>query len=420
MDALQIEGPGRLKGDVEVSKAKNAYLPILAALLLTEEEVHLKSVPLLRDIQTMHSLLSQLGVSISSQGEGFVYNASHLTSYKANYKFVKTMRASICILGSLLGRCGRAHVSLPGGCAIGIRPIDLHLENLEKLGAQIDLQDGYIRAKAPKGLKGAHIRFRFPSVGATENLILAAVYARGITTLENCACEPEVSDLAHFLNHLGAKIQGIGSSTLVIEGVSGLRGGEYKAIGDRIEAATYIIAGLITGSEILVKGFNPADLKGVIEKLKKMNARLEVQTNAIRVRPSELGPAVVETAPYPGFPTDIQAQMVALATQIKGVSWIKENIFENRFMHVPELMRLGAHITLKHRLAVITGSTPLKAAPLMCTDLRASAALVLGALCAQGQTQISRIYHLDRGYDQLDKKLKKLGVKIHRIKEAYS
>ncbi len=419
MDILFIEGPAQLKGEIEVSKAKNAYLPILAGVLLVEEDIYLKSVPNLRDIRTMNNLLTNLGVKVEPIGDGFVYNASSLSSHEATYDLVKTMRASICVLGPLVGKYRRAKVSLPGGCAIGTRPINLHLENLEKLGAEITLEGGYVEAKAPKGLKGTHLVLDFPSVGATENLMLAAVCAKGTTVIENCALEPEVSDLADFLSAMGAKITGVGTKTLTIEGVPSLHGGEYSAIGDRIEAATYIIAGLMTNSEINVKGFDPAHLEFVIGKLQGMGAQLDIGLDSVVVKKSELSCSTINTAPYPGFPTDVQAQVLALATQVRGTSIITENIFENRFMHVPELIRLGADITLKGNSAVVVGGKALKAAPVMCTDLRASAALVLAALCAERETQVNRVYHLDRGYDNLDKKLRKLGACLRRENDGY-
>lgn len=416
MDKLIIEGPCKLKGDVHISRAKNAYLPILAAVILSKKPIHLKNIPPLNDIQTMMKLLQKLGVEISVKDNITTFDAKNLSSFEATYDLVKTMRASIFVLGPLLVRCAEAKVSLPGGCAIGTRPIDIHLTNLEKMGAQITIQSGYVHAKASP-LKGARLPLSFPSVGATENLMMAASLAQGTTTIENAALEPEIDDLAHFLNKMGAKITGIGTSTLVIEGVKEFHEVEYEAIGDRIEAATYIMGALMTGSDIRVLDFKPLHLDFVIEKLKDMGATIETLDNGVHIKPSKLKAANFDTAPFPGFPTDAQAQMMALLTQVEGVSLVTENIFENRFMHVPELNRLGADIWLKGKTAQIKGGTKLTAAPVMCTDLRASAALVLAALVATGETHIQRVYHLDRGYEKLEEKFRKLGAKIQRVKE---
>lgn len=415
MDKLLITGPCRLNGEVQVSKAKNAYLPIMCGVLLSDESVRLQDVPALRDINTMNSLLSQLGVGIEKAGRDNIYTADNISSQEATYDLVKTMRASITVLGPLLARFNYAKVSLPGGCAIGSRPINLHLENLEKLGAEIKLEAGYVEAKTT-GLKGAHLVLDFPSVGATENLMMAATLAEGTTIIENCALEPEVSDLAYFLKSMGANISGIGTKTITIEGVSKLHGCDYGAIGDRIEAATYLCAGLMTNSEIKVTGFNPSHIEFILEKLVAAGADLTIGEDYVTTKPSTLKGLNLDTAPYPGFPTDVQAQMIALCTQIPGASVITENIFENRFMHIPELKRLGARISLKGKSAFIEGGNPLKAAPIMCTDLRASAALVLTALCAEGETEIQRVYHLDRGYEKLDEKFSALGAKIQRVK----
>ena len=415
MDKLLIKGPAKLEGEVTISNAKNAYLPILAGVLLTDKPVHLRRIPNLRDIRTMNRLLENLGVKVDKQGEMTSYDSSNITSYEATYDLVKTMRASICVLGPLLARFQTAKVSLPGGCAIGTRPIDLHLENLKKLGAEITIESGYVEAKSNGRLKGTHLVLGFPSVGATENLMMAAALAEGETVIENAALEPEVSDLANFLNSMGAKISGIGTKKLVIEGVESLGGTEYEAIGDRIEAATYIIGGLMTRSKVTVKNFVPTHLEFVLEKLQEMGAQMDIHEDGVTVHPSDLDGSHVDTAPFPGFPTDVQAQMLALFTQVKGTSLITEHIFENRFMHVPELCRLGADITLRGKNAIINGGKKLKSAPIMCTDLRASAALVLAALCAEGETEVRRVYHLDRGYENLDEKLKNLGVEIQRV-----
>lgn len=417
MDKLVVTGPCKLDGEIKISKAKNAYLPILAGVLLTDEEITFNEVPKLRDINTLHRLLGHLGVEVSEKGEGsFSYNCPSLKTHEAPYDLVKTMRASICVLGPLLGRFKTARVSLPGGCAIGTRPIDLHLKNLEKMGAEIVIEGGYVEAKT-EGLKGAKLVLDFPSVGATENLLMAAALAEGETTIENAALEPEVSDLANFLVSMGAKIEGIGSNILKIQGVKKLHGTNYTAIGDRIEAATYIISGLMTGGELKVSGFNPDHLDSVLEKLKRMGAEMEIGEDYVKVFPSKLVGRNIDTAPYPGFPTDVQAQILALATQAEGSSIITEHIFENRFMHVPELQRIGADITIKGNSAIVKGQKPLKGAPVMCTDLRASAALVLAGFCAEGNTEVQRVYHLDRGYEILDKKFKACGGTISREKE---
>jgi UDP-N-acetylglucosamine 1-carboxyvinyltransferase len=416
MDKLFINGPAKLSGNVQISCAKNAYLPIIAGVILCPEEMELVDVPNLRDIRTINKVLETLGVKVTSNGRNFKYDASTLTSYEATYELVKTMRASICVLGPLLSRFKQAKVSLPGGCAIGTRPIDLHLSNLEKMGAEIKIESGFVEAKT-SGLKGANITLDFPSVGATENLMMAAVLAEGETIIENAALEPEVTDLGNFLLSMGAKIEDLGRKTIRIEGIKKLHTTSYRAIGDRIEAATYIIAALMTKSHVKVTHFVPHHLEFVLDKLEGMGAKLEVGEDFVEVFPSELSGVHLDTAPYPGFPTDVQAQLLALATQAKGPSIITENIFENRFMHVPELKRLGAHITLKGNNAVVDGGTPLKGAPVMCTDLRASASLILAALCAEGETEVRRVYHLDRGYENLDGKLQALGAQVRRENE---
>ncbi|WP_127718090.1 UDP-N-acetylglucosamine 1-carboxyvinyltransferase [Halobacteriovorax sp. HLS] len=415
MDKLIITGPCRLSGTVTISKAKNAYLPILAGVLLSDKKIVLNEVPNLRDINTMLTLLGNLGVGITRNGKTITFDPSTLSSHEATYDLVKTMRASIFTLGPILTRMKKAKVSLPGGCAIGTRPIDLHLSNLEKMGAKITLEGGYVYAETDGPLKGANLLLAFPSVGATENLMMAAVFAEGKTVIENAALEPEIDDLANFLNAMGAKVSGIGSTRLEIEGVKTLNEVEYTAIGDRIEAATYIMAALATGSNVKVEGFNPAHLEFVIDLLKEMGAKINIGDNFVEISESSLNSARIDTAPFPGFPTDVQAQMMALVTQVKGNTIITEHIFENRFMHVPELNRLGASIELRGNSAFIDGGHPLKGAPVMCTDLRASAALVIAALASEGKTEIDRVYHLDRGYENLDQKFKKLGANIERI-----
>ena len=416
MQKLVIKGPAKLKGEVAISKSKNAYLPILAAVLLSDKKVTLKNLPELRDVETMIKLLQQLGVMVERRGNLTIFDASELTKYEATYELVRTMRASIFVLGPLIGRLKRAKVSLPGGCAIGTRPIDIHLENLKKMGVNINLQEGYVEAKCEE-LKNEKLVLSFPSVGATENLMMAAVFIEGKTIIENVAMEPEVSDLANFLNKMGAKITGIGTSKLEIIGVTELNSVEYEAIPDRIEASTYIMAALITNSHIRVKALNPIHIEYVLEKLIDMGAHLEIGVDYVDIFPSKLKGIKMETSPYPGFPTDVQAQMVALLVCVDGNSLVTENIFENRFMHIPELIRLGATITQLGSSIFIEGGNPLRAAPVMCTDLRASAALVLSALNAHGETKIDRIYHLERGYEKLCEKFEKLGVEIKIINE---
>lgn len=417
MDKFLVKGPVKLNGEVRVSRAKNACLPILAAVLLNDKKLTLRNVPKLRDINTMKKLLEAMGVVIEVSGNDWKIDAGKITSYEAPYELVKTMRASICVLGPLLSRFGEAKVSLPGGCAIGTRPIDIHLSNLEKMGAEIKIESGYVHAKTKK-LKGAHLPLNFPSVGATENLMMAAVFAEGTTVIENAALEPEVSDLAHFLNKMGAKISGIDTQKIIIEGVKELHSVEYEVIGDRIEAGTFICAALMTGGDLKVSGFDPKHLEFVLDMLKSAGAKMEIGNDFVHVLPSTLKPIKLDTHPYPGFPTDLQAQFMALMMTIDGFSLITENIFENRFMHVPELNRLGANIELKGNTAIITGKSKLKSAPIMCTDLRASAALVMAALCAEGTTEVQRVYHIDRGYEGIDKKLQALGVSIERFNDG--
>ena len=411
MKELKINGPCKLSGEVSISRAKNAYLPILAAVLLSDKEIRLKNLPDLRDIKTMVKLLTNLGVEVREEDNITIFNAKSLSSHEATYELVKTMRASIFVLGPLLSRLNKAKVSLPGGCAIGTRPIDIHLKNLEKMGVNIDLNSGYVEAHTDE-LVGTKLALKFPSVGATENLMMAAVFANGQTVIENAAKEPEIDDLANFLNSMGAKISGIGTSKIVIDGVKELFPTEYEAIGDRIEAATYIMAGLASKSDIKVLNFDPLHLEFVIDKLKEMGANIEVLSNGVHLKPSHLKSINIETAPYPGFPTDAQAQLVSLSLICEGTTIVKENIFENRFMHVPELIRMGAKISVSGNTAIVEGGTPLKGAPVMCTDLRASAALIIAALCAEGETVIDRIYHLERGYENLSAKFEKLGAQV--------
>ena len=417
MDKIIVKGPCKLEGSVKISKAKNAYLPILAGVLLSDKKITLNEIPNLRDINTMLKLLGNLGVGIERADNSVILDPSTMNSHEATYDLVKTMRASIFTLGPILTRLHKAKVSLPGGCAIGTRPIDLHLTNLEKMGAKITVERGYVYAESEGRLKGAHLVLAFPSVGATENLMMAATLAEGTTIIENAALEPEIDDLANFLNAMGAKVTGIGTKKIQIEGVKELNEVDYTAIGDRIEAATYIMAALATKSKVKVTDFDPHHLEFVLDELKNMGAKLNIGENFVEVLPSDLKSCKVDTAPFPGFPTDVQAQMMALVTQVKGSSIITEHIFENRFMHVPELNRLGASIELKGNTAFVEGESKLKGAPVMCTDLRASAALIIAALASEGETEISRVYHLDRGYDNLASKLQEIGAKITRVAE---
>ena len=419
MDKLIVNGPAHLQGKIRVSQSKNAYLPLLAAVLLSDRPVHFGHLPELNDIRTMLKLLRNLGVQIDLAGDNVTLSAAHITSWEATYDLVKTMRASILVLGPLLARFKQATVSLPGGCAIGTRPIDLHLQNLELLGAKIELQGGHVRA-VTEGLRGTALKLSFPSVGATENLLMAAAGAQGTTIIENAALEPEIDDLAHFMQALGIKIEGIGTACLTVHGRDLTQSGNFKevhyqAISDRIEAATYLMAALATKSHLTIENVNPAHLTCVLDFLRKMNAQFVIRPHEIEVLPSQLSGTSLETAPYPGFPTDLQAQMMALALTADGLSVIQENIFENRFMHVAELRRLGANIELKGNIAIVHGPSTLNGAPVMCTDLRASAALVIAALAAQGTTEIQRIYHLDRGYEHLARKLAAVGANIERV-----
>lgn len=420
MDKLIIEGPVVLKGSVEVSSAKNATLPILVASLLCPYPVKFKSIPNLLDVSTILKLLVSLGIKTTEKEDELTLDASVLDNQHADYALVKTMRASVLVLGPLLARYGVASVSLPGGCAIGARPVDIHLMGMEKLGAVINIENGYIKATAKK-LIGAVITLPFPSVGATENLMMAAVLAEGETVIENAAMEPEIDDLADFLMDQGVKISGAGTSRIVIQGttIDKLKASNipYRVIGDRIEAATFIIAGIMSGGEVKVQGFNPKHLSFLTDSLQKMGASLDIGSDFVFVKKSaRLKGHILETAPYPGFPTDIQAQMMALMSVTDGNSAISETVFENRFMHVPEMGRMGTKINLKGNTAFIEGVEKLSGAPVMCTDLRASAALVLCALIADGKSEIQRVYHLDRGYEKIDQKLTALGANIKRVR----
>jgi len=416
MDKLVIEGGARLEGEVRVSGAKNAALPILCAALLCREPVTLTNVPRLNDIRTMQALLSQMGVAIDASQPGRVtLDAASLDWPLAPYELVKTMRASILALGPLVARAGEARVSLPGGCAIGLRPVDQHVKGLQAMGAEIDLTHGYINARAPH-LTGTRFGFDVVTVTGTENLMMAAVLADGVTTLANAAREPEIVDLAACLTAMGARIDGAGTDCIVIEGVRSLHGTTHAIMPDRIETGTFVAAAAATGGDVLIVGADPHTLAAVLDKFRESGADITTVDSTIRVRGNgALRAANVRTAPYPAFPTDMQAQFMALATLASGVSVITETIFENRMMHVQELLRLGADIEVEGNTAVIKGVARLTGANVMATDLRASACLVIAGLVADGETTIDRIYHLDRGYERIEDKLSALGARIRRM-----
>jgi UDP-N-acetylglucosamine 1-carboxyvinyltransferase len=421
MDQFRIHGRRKLHGEVRISGAKNAALPAMAAALLTREAVHLKNIPHVRDIITMAKLLAHMRCRVQSPDippSAFTIQAETVSHAEAPYELVKTMRASVLTLGPLLARFGHARVSLPGGCAIGARPIDLHIQALEALGATISLDHGYVEARADR-LRGA--RFRFPkiSVTGTENILTAAVLAEGETILENCALEPEIADLAELLLKMGARIEGAGTPTIRVEGVDELHGAEHTIIPDRIEAGTFLVAGAIAGGEVTLTHCAPQHLNSVIAKLRECGVEIRCDardSTILRVRaPQRLRAADVTTEEYPGFATDMQAQFMALATQAEGVSHIRETIFENRMMHAVELMRMGANIHIEGNSAVVTGPTALRGAPVTASDLRASAGLVLAALVANNTTTIDRVYHIDRGYESIEQKLRGLGASIERV-----
>jgi UDP-N-acetylglucosamine 1-carboxyvinyltransferase len=415
VDKFVISGPVRLRGEVTVSGAKNAALPCLAATLLTREPVHLKNLPDVRDIHTMGKLLQHIGVFFSRAPKEATIEARAIGSSDAPYDLVKTMRASVLVLGPLLARSGHVRASLPGGCAIGVRPIDLHLAAFKKLGARVSIEHGYVEATAAR-LTGADIRFEGVTVTGTENAMLAATLARGTTRLANAAREPEIVDLARLLRAMGAQIEGEGTRTIEIEGVAALHGAEHSVVPDRIEAGTYAVAAVMTRGDVTVSGCQPEHLQALTARLEAAGARIDAGINRFRVRAEgALVPQDVETAPYPGFPTDLQAQWMAFATGLGGASTITETVFENRFQHVPELVRMGARIRLEARRAVVDGPARLTGAAVMASDLRASAALVLAGLAAEGQTVIDRVYHLDRGYDRMEEKLGALGAEVRRI-----
>jgi UDP-N-acetylglucosamine 1-carboxyvinyltransferase len=423
MDRFVIRGGTPLLGTIRVSGAKNSALPCMAAAILTEDDVILENIPQVQDIETERRLLVSMGAEVEL-GYG---RAQHRTTIScrvlsdpvAKYEIVKTMRASSLVLGPLIARTGIARVAMPGGCAIGGRPIDLHIKGLESMGATITYEHGYIEARAER-LKGTHINFDKITVTGTEDLLMAAVLAEGETVLENCAREPEVTDLAALLIAMGARIEGAGTSMIRVQGVDKLHGARHRINPDRIEAGTFLVAGAITGGDLCVANCNPGHLGAVIAKLEESGARLEISKDSIRVRSEgNLKASDVSTEEYPGFPTDMQAQYMALATQSEGTSVITENIFENRFMHVQELIRMGANIKVDGRTATVRGKSPLSAAAVMCSDLRASASLVLAAMVADGESILDRVYHMDRGYEHIEEKLRGVGARIRRMGDVF-
>jgi len=420
MDYLKTKSVKKLHGNIKISGAKNASLPLIAMTILAKSAINIKNLPHVADIRTLLKLLSNLGAKVDFLEDAVNVNSSTITNTKATYEIVKTMRASILVLGPLLARFGHCEVSLPGGCAIGQRPIDLHLKALEQMGAHIEIKSGYIEATTPNGLKGCNIIFDKITVTGTANIIMAAVLAEGETIITNAAREPEVVQLCEVLHDSGVEIDGIGTAVLSIQGTNGklIDIKEFSIIPDRIEAGTYLCAGAITKSEITLSNVEPKHLGAVLAKLEEMGSTFTHHDNSITIHPSEtIKPVKIVTQEYPAFPTDMQAQFLALATQADGVSIIEERLFENRFMHVSELQRMGADITLNGHTATVSGKTQLSGTDVMATDLRASSALVLAALVASGETNIHRIYHLDRGYDSLEKKLEGVGAEIQRLKE---
>jgi len=427
VDRIQVRGGNRLNGEIRISGAKNAALPLMVASLLTDEPLILASVPHLTDISQLAEILAGLGVDITLDGNGRTeaeigrvlnLHARTIKSTEAPYELVRKMRASFLVIGPLIARCHKAKVSLPGGCAIGTRPVDLHLKGLEAMGTEIELSEGYVIAKAPKGLHGARINFPFVSVGATENLVMAATLAKGTTILENAATEPEVTDLVHCLQAMGARIDGVGTRTLTIEGVDRLHGASHTVLPDRIETGTYMMAIAATGGEVELTGTRADLVEAVIPLLKDAGVGIQATNRGIRVSRNGAHYTGVEvtTEPYPGFPTDLQAQLMALMCTANGVSRITETIFENRFMHAPELLRMGADITIDHQTAVVRGVERLRGAPVMATDLRASVSLIIAGLAAEGETVVNRVYHLDRGFERIEEKLSAVGADIRRVK----
>ncbi|HEY6335905.1 MAG TPA: UDP-N-acetylglucosamine 1-carboxyvinyltransferase [Alphaproteobacteria bacterium] len=427
MDRILIHGGNKLKGTIRIGGAKNAALPLLAASLLTDDTLTLANLPHLVDITTLASLLGQLGVELEMNGHApnghagraLSLTARRITNTTAPYELVRKMRASVLVLGPLVARCGEARVSLPGGCAIGTRPVDLHLKALTQLGAEIELDAGYINAKAPRGLRGAHVTFPMISVGATENVLMAATLAKGETVIENAAREPEVADLARCLVAMGAEIDGIGTETLHVKGSARLHGAHHEIVPDRIEAGTYAMAAAITDGELELAGARLHMIGAVAETLQAAGVSLVETNHGLKVGRANGAVRGVDmmTEPFPGFPTDLQAQFMALMATAEGASMITETIFENRFMHVPELMRMGANINLHGTSAIVRGVGRLSGAPVMATDLRASVSLVLAGLAAEGETVLNRVYHLDRGYERLEEKLAACGAGIERLKD---
>lgn len=418
MEKLIVKGGNRLVGAVKTSGAKNAVLPIIAASILGTTPSHLDEVPMLEDVHTISEVLKCLGLAVEYSPEKNVLDidSTEITSYEAPYELVRTMRASFLVMGPLLARIGKARISMPGGCAIGARPIDIHLKGFEALGVKIEQGHGYIEASAPEGLKGTSIYFDFPSVGATENIMMAASLAEGTTILENAAEEPEIVDLANYLNKMGAKIRGAGTDTIRIEGVDKLHGADYTIIPDRIEAGTYMIAAAMTGGDIVVENVLPEHQKPLIAKLREAGAVVEENIDKVRViGKNPLKAVSIKTLPYPGFPTDMQAQMMAMMVIAEGRSKVTETVFENRFMHVVELNRMGAQISTEGRSAVIDGPCKLTGCDVRATDLRAGAAMILAGLVAEGTTRIGDLHHIDRGYENIVAKLKNLGADIERV-----
>jgi UDP-N-acetylglucosamine 1-carboxyvinyltransferase len=416
MQKLEVFGASQLKGQIKISGSKNASLPILAATLLSNKKVFLRNLPQVRDIETMKNLLESLGSSIKYKKKELIIDNSKQTKKFASYSLVKTMRAGILVLGPLLAKFGSAKVSLPGGCAIGTRPVDIHLKALAKLGVKYKILEGYVHATAFKGLKGAKIEFPKISVGATENLIIAASFARGTTILSNCAIEPEIKDLVNFLNAMGCNIKWVAKRTIKIVGVKEVQETNYTIMFDRIEAGTYLIAGALTAGNLKIQNIIPNVIQTEIDTLRKIGAKIIIKKNEVQIIGNKkIKNLNIKTAPYPGFPTDLQAQIMVLLCKANKKSLIKEDIFENRFMHVAELNRMGAKISIKGNLATVEGSTNFASAELMATDLRASVSLILAALTAKGKSVINRIYHLDRGYENIEKKLKKVGARIRRV-----
>ena len=416
MEKLLIKGGGKLSGEINCSGAKNAALPMIAATILSDEDITLRNLPYLQDITTMFELLGSMGANITlDESMNFILSSAKIHDTEARYELVKTMRASILVLGPLVAKFGKARIALPGGCAIGSRPVNFHLDALKKLGANIDLENGYIEASAKK-LKGANIHFDGITVTGTENIMMAATLAEGRTVLTNVAMEPEIEDLAELLNAMGAKIQGAGTKEIIIDGVESLKGTAFDIPADRIEAGTYLVAAAVTGGDIKINGISPERLLSVIDSLKKAGAAIDSGDDFIQLSMKHKPkPVNIETAPFPGFPTDMQAQFSVLNAIADGESFINETVFENRFMHVQELNRMGCDILISGNNANITGVSKLSGAPVMATDLRASASLILAGLCAEGETIVDRIYHIDRGYERIEEKLNYLGANITRL-----